>query len=170
MKRLAILRHAKSSWAVAGHSDKERPLNAKGHRQLARLSGWMDETSFRVDRVLVSDAQRTLETLDDLTAALGDTPVEQAPGLYSGHLETYLDAIWGADEAIDSLLIIGHNPNCDELAHHLAKPNAGEADRLAVSHFQTATLAVMSCDCDAWSGVQKASCTLDTFLTPKDLS
>lgn len=87
--------------------------------------------------------------------------------LYSGTLDQYLAAIWGHQGR--NLLIIGHNPACDELVRHLTSPIGPAAERLMAHHFGTANLAVLRFEDPDWASVQRATGQLELFLKPKDL-
>ncbi|MBN9010908.1 MAG: histidine phosphatase family protein, partial [Rhizobiales bacterium] len=71
MLRLMILRHAKSDWGAPGRPDRDRPLAPRGERAATLMGGVLAADEYRPDRVLVSPAQRTRETLDGVLAVLG---------------------------------------------------------------------------------------------------
>ena len=41
MRRLILMRHAKSSWADPGQRDLDRPLNKRGRRSAGLIGGWL---------------------------------------------------------------------------------------------------------------------------------
>uniref|UniRef100_UPI0035189862 SixA phosphatase family protein n=1 Tax=Nioella sp. TaxID=1912091 RepID=UPI0035189862 len=63
MKRLILMRHAKSDWSL-GQPDAARPLNARGQRSAEAMGDWLREKGYLPDQILCSSAQRTRETLD----------------------------------------------------------------------------------------------------------
>ena len=166
MKTLFILRHAKSSWAQPGIPDIERPLNGRGRRQCEMLQAWMKDNDVAPERVIASPSNRTRETASRIAGALHDGPVDFVPALYAGSIDSYLSEIWAADG--ESLLLIGHNPTCDELVRHLATPASLEATVLAAQGYPTGALSVLEFDAD-WSSLGKASATLTKFVTAKSL-
>ena len=168
MKELAILRHAKSSWAEPGLSDETRPLNPRGLRQCEMLSGWLSANTFQPDRIFCSTAKRTRQTYDGIRSTFGTAAVEFLPKMYLGEMEDYLDAIWSAENSA-SILLIGHNPTCDELVRYLAKPSSPAMEKLMASHFSTGTFALFEFEGDDWSNVGEASCLLRSFTRPKDI-
>jgi len=171
MKRLYILRHAKSSWAERGSGDIDRRLNERGHEQMRTLSKWWSEwrksDGNDIDCAIVSIANRTRETFADLEQALGFSSPQFLDDLYMGTIEDYLDTLWA--QAGDSVLLIGHNPTCDELARYLASPNSPAADKLMAQHFSTASMAVFDCDIEEWSELGRYKGRLLDFIRPKDL-
>ncbi|MGB4610677.1 MAG: histidine phosphatase family protein [Saccharofermentanales bacterium] len=118
MKKLYLLRHAKSSWSNPALRDYDRPLNSRGRRQAEAMGKYFQEKAFEIDRIFCSGAQRTRETLDLLLESYA----------YQGEIE-YMDEIYAASVYtlkglikqvnFDSLLLIGHNPEIEALAEDL---------------------------------------------------
>ncbi len=167
MKHLYVLRHAKSSWAEPGLGDIDRPLNGRGNRQLVLLSNWLGGRDHLPGKVICSPSLRTRQTYDGITAAAGNPPAEILDSLYLGSLEDYLSAIWAQDTP--SLMLIGHNPTCDELARYLTAPSSPSAASLMAHHFSTGTVACFTFAGDSWSDLGRASCTLTDLVRPKEL-
>ena len=167
MRRLLLLRHAKSSWSDAGVRDHDRPLNARGRAAAPRVGTHLRDAGLVPDLVLCSSARRTCETLARLE--LPDTTaivVDRA--LYLAHPEAVIDLVRGAADSIATLMVVGHNPTTHELALDLA--GAGDPDTLAAlgQKFPTAALAVLTLP-GPWAGLDHGTATLDRFVTPRDL-
>ena len=167
MKRLYILRHAKSSWAEPGLTDMDRPLNKRGVKQTAALAEWFEEQSDKPGVVLCSPSNRTRETWRDIERAFPSTAVDIVDELYHGTTDNYMDALSARDES--SIMIVGHNPTCDELSRYLTAPSSPAAASLMSTHFGTANLAILDLEIDEWSAISKASGQLVTMLRPRDL-
>lgn len=169
MLRLLILRHAKSDWAEPGRADMDRPLAPRGERAAKLMGGVLSEPQYRPDRVLVSPARRTRETLAGVNAVLGRPApeVETVPALYEAHGGSYVPIIADAGGTARRLLVIGHNPSCQATAVTLAS----RGDRRALAElgagYPTAALAVIDFDVDAWTGIAPRAGTLVAFLTPR---
>jgi len=166
MKTIFILRHAKSSWAQPGVPDIERPLNGRGRKQCAMLQDWMKSQGVSPDRVIASPSARTRETASRVSPALGEAPVEFIDQLYAGSIDTYMSQLWSADG--ESVLLIGHNPTCDELVRYLATPDTVADTVLATQGYPTAALSVLEFEC-GWAELGKASAKLKQFITAKSL-
>ena len=54
MRRLILMRHAKSSWADPGQRDLDRPLNKRGRRGAGLIGGWLKRKGYRPEQALVS--------------------------------------------------------------------------------------------------------------------
>src|SRR6478735_6393170 len=98
MRRLILIRHAKSSWADAATADVDRPLDKRGRDGAALVGAWLAREGYRPDAALVSTARRTRETWDVLAHALGDAPASYLPGLYHADAEAMLEALRAAPD------------------------------------------------------------------------
>ncbi len=168
MVRLTILRHAKSSWAIPGGADIDRELNDRGREQASRLSQWLVEHDDKPDACICSPARRTRQTWDGIEKALETVVPDICKRLYSGGPDTYLEEIWASDAR--HLLLIGHNPTCDDLVRSLARPGGEPFERLAANHFGTANWATLRFDGDDMRAVTLARGVLEHYVRPKDLS
>jgi hypothetical protein len=65
MKRLTLVRHAKSDWSLAGQPDWERPLNARGLKDAPDMGRRLRERKLKPDCILTSPAARALGTADE---------------------------------------------------------------------------------------------------------
>src|SRR5918992_102719 len=88
MRRVYLLRHAKSSWKDRSLADRDRPLAGRGKRAAKAVAGHIEAEGIRPDLVLCSPARRTRETFERVEAALGDGVEAQ-----------FEDALYGASEA-----------------------------------------------------------------------
>jgi phosphohistidine phosphatase len=171
MLRLLILRHAKSDWAEPGRPDMDRPLAPRGVRAAAIMGRVLAANDLRPDRVLVSPARRTRETLAGVLAGLGDPvpPVTVVAGLYepAGDYRGVISADGGDAKR---LLVVGHNPASQATALMLA----GKGERTALAQlaakFPTAALAVIDFEADSWVEIAPRSGRLAAFLTPRAMA
>jgi phosphohistidine phosphatase len=167
MRRLLLLRHAKSSWADAGLRDHERPLNARGREAAPRVGRYLDREGLVPDLVLCSSARRTCETVARLRLP-EKVPVEVSHDLYLGSPDAVLDLVRQVDDTVATLLVVGHNPTTHELALTLA--GAGDADLVddLARRFPTGALAGLAFDGD-WRSLDAGAARLERFVAPRDL-
>ncbi len=99
---LILWRHAE---AGPGEPDAERPLTTRGHKQAARMAGWLDRNLPERCRILVSPTRRTLQTAQVLGRKFRIEP-GLAPGATAGTILTL--AKW--PDAREPVLIVGHQP------------------------------------------------------------
>ena len=168
MKRLYLLRHAKSSWKDASLPDRERPLAGRGRRAAKAIAGHLDEAGIRPQLVLCSPARRTLATLERIRPALHGADVEVDPDLYGSDAATLLSRLRRLPDAVGSAMIIGHNPALQDLALDLSRP--GPARREVAAKYPTGALAELELPVDSWAALREGGGELLTFVRPRDLT
>ena len=121
MKRLCLLRHAKSDWGDPSKDDFDRPLNARGEKAAAFMAGWIAHSPYKPDYILCSTAARALATCAPLCDALGGmVPVVYRDELYHAMPDEMLAEIHNAPDEAETLLVVAHNPALVLLAMALA--------------------------------------------------
>lgn len=170
MKTLTLLRHAKSTWDDPVARDFDRPLNPRGRRAAKTLGREMRTQQLAFDHVFASPARRVIETLDDIGDSYGrklDPQYDQR--IYLASTDTLLDLIQAADDAVNRLLIVGHNPGLEKLVLLLTRDEgSGLRDEVEIK-YPTATLAEISLPVDHWKDVEEGTGTLVRFIRPRDL-
>jgi len=173
MKRLLLLRHAKSSQDGAS-DDKDRALNARGLRDAPAMGAQLHKQLWQPDLVLCSAARRTRETWARVAPELDASPrVEFEDALYLASAKRILAFVREAGDDAKTLLIVGHNPGIEETAALLARKPDNDAERALLeklsAKFPTCALAVLDFDTAHWHDVAAHSGTLVAFVRPKDL-
>ncbi|WP_029922820.1 SixA phosphatase family protein [Nevskia soli] len=122
MRRLTLIRHAKSSWDYAELSDFERPLNARGRRDAPVMAARLAPQLERPLRLISSPALRAITTAHIFAAALAvpNTAIRIDPRIYEATRGTLLGIVREGDDADSHVLLFGHNPGFSELAQLLA--------------------------------------------------
>ncbi|MEL6542568.1 MAG: histidine phosphatase family protein [Pseudomonadota bacterium] len=170
MKRLGLLRHAKSEWDDAVKRDFDRGLNDRGRRGAALMGEHVVAEDIPWNIAIASPAVRVCETLE--SARLGLSPTFDKR-LYLASPDTIVEVLHGqASDGDDpeNVLLIGHNPGLQETILNLVAP-ARENDlfREAAVKFPTAAFAVLECAIDSWSELKPRCATLVHFARPRDL-
>jgi len=168
MKRLFLLRHAKSSWDDPDMADRDRPLNARGLRDAPRMAAYMASHGYAPDIALCSPSVRTRETLDALIPAVGEFPISYPEALYLAPPDTIRALIADLDDNYSAALVVGHNPGMGTLAAQITDFEELE-DARQVNKFPTAALAVYETDAETWQTAMAARLKLIDFMTPKAL-
>lgn len=171
VKKLTLLRHAKSGWDDPVARDFDRPLNARGKRAALRIGEYLREHDLHYDLVLASPAARVVETIERLAEAIGETI---APAwdkrIYLASAVSLLDVIQEADDRYDSLLMVGHNPGLEDLVLMMVPDRPGDEARDQIEEkFPTAAIAEISFAVDRWEDVRPNSGELSLFVRPRDL-
>lgn len=168
MKRLTLLRHAKSTWDDPVARDFDRPLNGRGRRAARTIGAQMRALGLEFDSILASPAARVVETLAEVASGYGG-PLEPEYDrrVYLAEPETLLQLIRSAGEETESLLIVGHNPGLERLVLLLTDggPLRGEVE----IKYPTATLAEINLPAERWQDVTEGGGELTRFIRPRDL-
>jgi phosphohistidine phosphatase len=170
MKRLAVLRHAKSSWDDPRLDDFARPLNDRG-RNAARLIGReMKRRGMHFDLVLASTAVRVRETIDRLQEEFRLTSeIRFEARIYEASAGMLLDLVRTLAGESDSMLLVGHNPGLQQLLLDLTDRDERGLRDSVKAKFPTAALAVVELPTDRWSEVKPGSGTIVELILPRDL-
>ena len=157
MKRLILMRHAKSDWSHPGRSDHDRPLNRRGVKAAPAMGAWLIAEGYAPDLALVSSSARTQETfrLSGLTC-----PSVTEAVLYNGRAEEILKAIRGADETAETLIVIGHQPGMQEAANRLLP-------EWEVDKYPTAKAAILEIAAPTWFELGWGDAKLIAEMAPK---
>lgn len=171
MKRLTILRHAKSDWGQPDTGDLDRPLNSRGWKSARRMGRELKHRQIRFDLRLASPAARVRETLDGLAEGYGafQFAVRFEPRIYLADTATLLELIQALPDDIEAPLLVGHNPGLGRLVAELAKDDAQGLRRRVEHKFPTAALAVIELPTDRWEDVRPGSGQLVELILPKEL-
>ena len=160
MKTLFVLRHAKSSWDNPDWSDFERPLNERGLRAAHFIGELIAERRLAPQRIVSSPARRAAQTAEcvrefaDLAA-----PIEFDERIYEASPLTLFNLIREFDDAVESVLLIGHNPGFENLVRVLT----GETVAMP-----TAALAKINLPVDAWRETGTGKAELEFLIRPKE--
>ena len=169
MKRLHLLRHAKSS-TKENAEDHERPLSRRGRDAARRVSRHLPAMAGPLDLVLCSSALRTRETLDLVLAEFSPRPrtlIEDE--LYLADRDKLMDRLRRIDESAVNVLLVGHNPGLHELAIALADKSSPNFQALAAGKFPTAACASIGV-ASPWSVLACSRNELTDYVTPASLA
>jgi phosphohistidine phosphatase len=160
MKRLYLLRHAKSSWDDASLADFDRPLNDRGLRAAPFMGELMAERGIRPDVIVSSPAKRAMQTAELVRESSGfDIRIDYDERIYEASLSTLLKVISQLPDDAQSALIVGHNPGMEGIARYLS----GELQPMP-----TATLVSIKLRIDRWALVDEGTGMLEFVVRPKE--
>ena len=173
MRRLILLRHAKTERDSPSGQDRDRRLDTRGREDAPATGGYLAEHKLAPDLALVSTAARTRETWDLLAKALDPAPpVEFVSALYGADASELLQIVRAAsgranDKTLKSIMVVAHNPGLHELSLGLIG-KATDADREALEqNLPTSGLTVFTFAIDDWSDLSVRSGTLERFVSPR---
>ena len=171
MRRLFLLRHAKSSWQTDGQEDFDRPLNERGRTSAREIGAFMLRQGIAPDLVLCSTACRTRETLALILPFLrGEATVRLEDRFYLASAAKLSKILERLDNAARQVMIVAHNPGIQDLALALSADDRSDARTAIESKFPTAALAQIDFAARSWPSVEPHSGALVRFVTPRALA
>ncbi|WP_158265026.1 SixA phosphatase family protein [Blastopirellula marina] len=162
MKRLILMRHAKSSWED-NLADFDRPLNRRGLRDAPRIAAALSSLGWCPDVVIHSAALRTTQTWQLMAEYFPDVrEVLSTKSLYHGNPSDIQAATALLPGECQTSLFIGHNPGWELAVHQLSNQN---------ERMTTANAALFEIDAEDWHNLFQHSsrATLIRVLRPKEL-
>jgi phosphohistidine phosphatase len=169
MRRLILLRHTKSDWPN-GMVDHDRPLAKRGRRAAPLLGRVLIDRGFVPDKVLVSTAQRTIETWALASAGLIQfPPATLDPRIYEAAPHVLANVIQETADDVQTLLLVAHNPGIEALADDLIAEGPGDQRQRLSRKYPTGGLAVIDCAIGRWADLHSGCGALAAFVVPRDL-
>jgi phosphohistidine phosphatase len=161
MKTLYLLRHAKSSRDDASLPDRDRPLNARGERDAAKMSKRWLQKKKKPDLIMSSPATRAMVTAEVIAKNLNykATHISIDARLYAATKATLIAVIEALDDKLDRVMLVGHNPGFAELAHHFDS---------SIIFMPTCALAEFRFEATSWAGIGRAKPAHTAFDSPKN--
>lgn len=166
LRRLVLMRHAKSDWSLEGQPDFDRSLALRGRLAAPLMGAWLREQAWTIDYVLLSPSRRTEETFDAMARTAfvdrGAPTVARAPEIYEASSAALIDAIRQTPEEAQTVMLLGHSPGVETTAKILATRSDAAMD------FPTAAVAVLAFE-GSWAGLGPNAASLEAYETPKSL-
>ena len=172
MRRLMLLRHAKTEPDAPSGRDQDRRLDNRGRSDAADIGGWIGRHPPFPDLVLGSHAIRAHQTWEIAWQAMKELApepvVELLPELYGADPSQLLQIIHDASTSDPkALLLVGHNPGMHELAMTLAGSGDATGRKALADNLPTSGLAIFDFAIDDWADVAFRRGRLETFVSPK---
>lgn len=161
MKRLIICRHAKSSWNDPDQRDFDRPLNKRGKRDAPEMGQRLGGQGFKPDLIMSSPALRARNTAEYYAQQLGYplSRIRYNPNQYEASVSLLISLIQEADQAVQTLMVVGHNPESTMLANVLSG--------LMIDNIPTSGIVALEFASDNWHEIGPGSGRLLVFDYPK---
>ncbi len=149
MKTLFLLRHAKSSWKQPEMNDHDRPLNKRGKKEAPLVGKYLKANNLVPDLILSSTARRAHDTAEAVAEESGfEGQVDFYQDLYLSEIACYLDILQSLPDTANRVLVVGHNPDLEELLTLLTD---------ATEHMTTAALAQIILPITSWQELNEAT-------------
>lgn len=174
MKRLLLLRHAKTEPGGPGSDDHARKLTSRGREDAPAIGRYMRKNKLEPDLILSSTSKRTIETVERVVGELKSKPeTEFLSALYLAEPEMIVSVVQSAPAKAACICVVGHNPGMEHAAAILArepvKPKERDYFDAIEEKFPTAALAVLDFDVKHWRDIEPGTGVLADFVRPRDL-
>ncbi len=162
MKKLYLIRHAKSSWKNPGLEDFERPLSKRGLKDAATMGKILKKASLKPDMVITSPARRAQETAEIIVDKIGFSidRVVLEDDVYDATTYELIEIINNLDDQLDTVVLFGHNPGMTNLANLL--------NEVEIDNIPTCGIFVIEFDVKSWKKVSEKSGSFVSFDIPKN--
>ena len=162
MKKLLLMRHAKSSWKDSDVPDHDRSLKKRGQKDAEKMGKLLKSKKIVPDLIISSTAIRAEKTAEILAKACKyDNEIIFCDSLYMAEPADILKVIKEHAKKQKCLLVIGHNPGMEAFLQILT----GKVESLS-----TASIAYLGAKIDNWEELSgEEEINLKKFWRPKDL-
>ena len=162
MKTVLLFRHGKSDWDANYGRDHERPLAKRGIKAAKRMGRFLAKAGPLPDVCVTSTAVRARTTLRLAHEAGGWTaPIYETERLYACGLNDVGTVIFSTEDAVDVLLLAGHEPTWSSAVEEMIGGGMVE--------MPTAALACIDFEVERWQDVAWGEGTLRWLVIPKAL-
>lgn len=161
-RKLLVMRHAHTASKQSGQTDHDRELTATGRSDALRVAARIQQLGWTPQAVVSSDAARTRQTWEHM-AEVFEAPVDATftEDLYLANLDQACEVLFGLDDDVDEVAIIGHNPGWQEFVRWLS----GVSVRM-----RPATAVLLTATGDSWpEAIAQNNWTVEHIVRPGEL-
>lgn len=159
MRKLILLRHAKSSWKDTSLDDFDRPLNRRGKKDAPIMADKLSMRKIKIDLIISSPAKRTTETVKIFANILGyQSEIIFNDKLYEASYKEILKVINLIDDKYQNVLLVCHNPGITDLANYISN--------YFIENISTSGMVGLSTS-SSWKNISENGCTLLFYDCPK---
>ena len=161
MKKLTIIRHAKSSWEHPEVDDLSRPLNDRGKRAIPLIGNFLLLKKNIPDLIMSSPADRAMQTAIGIGEIMGykKEKIRIFRDIYFGDASAVLQLLQNSDNKYRNLFLFGHEPILSSLIFKLT----GDS----LEKFPTCSAYCILFDIKMWRGLKLNSGICEFFVNPK---
>jgi len=161
VKKIYLIRHAKSSWSEEGMSDYERPLNKRGKKDLPFMAARLKEFGIKPDLILSSSAKRAQKSAKTIAEIIGYgmDNITYDESLYDSSYTSYRYLLDSLDDRLDSIFIVAHNPTLTEVGERLSGA--------ILTNIPTCSIVCIEFDVKSFQNIEEGSGKIIFFDYPK---
>jgi len=161
MKKLTLVRHAKSSWKYPNLDDLDRPLNSRGRRDAPMMGKRLAKDKALPDLIISSPAKRAWKTAKIIAREVGceKAKIVENTAIYEAEVSALVQIIQKIDDKHNNVMIFGHNPGFNSLSHYLTG--------YEVDNIPTCGIFVIEFAVNSWQKVSQGKGKFISFDYPK---
>jgi len=161
MKKLFLIRHAKSSWGKNGLSDFERPLNKRGLRDAPFMGKLLKKENVKPDIIYSSAATRAITTAEIFADELDykKKKIILDGNIYEAGIKELESIVQNTADDNSTILLFGHNPVLTFYANHLG-------DKF-IDNMPSCSVVGIELDINSWKEVERNTGKIFLFEYPK---
>lgn len=151
MKKLYIVRHAKSSWGDFTTPDFDRPLNDRGKKDAPEMAKRLLDKKITIDLFISSPAKRAKSTCKAFCKVYDRNKEEIVliDELYHASVETFNKVVSAIDDQFGSAAVFSHNPGITDFVNSLVKD-------VTIDNMPTCAIFAVEIEGDSWAAFLSA--------------
>ncbi len=159
MKRLYIVRHAKSSWKDLSLDDFDRPLNKRGRRDAPTMGARLRERGVKPDIMISSPALRTKLTAQSIAKEVGySKKIVFNKNIYELYVADLHEILKDVDDSHSIAFLFGHDTGLNMLAKKYVDMD---------ENIVTCGVVEIEFDCESWSDIGRKNAKFISYDYPK---
>lgn len=164
MKRLLVIRHAKTHPAHLGQKDIDRMLNERGLQDAPRMAQRLVERGITIDAFISSTANRAYATACFFAAAyqVPESGVQKIAAMYHPDTENLFRIVSRLPDTVDTAALFSHNPGLTDFVNLLSD--------IRIDHLPTCGIFAVAADIKQWSEFKAATRYFFFYDQPKALT
>jgi phosphohistidine phosphatase len=159
MKKLYILRHAKSSWKDMNLEDFDRPLNGRGKRDAPFIGSLLKQKGIKPDMILSSPANRAKSTIKLIAKEIEyNSKIIFKEEIYESTTNLLYKMLCALKDDVSVVVLCGHNPELNLLANKLVGFN---------ENIVTCGVVEIEFDINNWNDIDSTNAKMLSYEFPK---
>jgi len=159
MKKLYIIRHAKSSWKDFSLDDFDRPLNKRGRLNAPYMGNKLKQKNILPDIIISSPAKRAKMTAKAIAQEINFAKeIVYDKNIYEASVYTLDQIIKSVNNTQNIIFLFGHNPSLNMLVGNYINFK---------QNIPTCGIIAIEFNCDRWEDIESSNAKLISFDYPK---
>ncbi len=167
MARIILFRHGKAEQPARNIADFDRRLSSRGRINAGQMGTFLAAQNMLPDRILVSPAARTIETLKIASQTWPDIEQTVCDSIYDATANGLLLLVAERARDVSNVMIVGHNPGLVVALNHMVGEHHSDRN---LSYFPTCCVADVGFAVDRLGTITPHEGTLLSMMRVRDLA